>query len=321
MTAILEVENLRKAFRSSPFRPPVEALRGVSFSAGEGACLGCLGQNGAGKTTTLKILTGQIRADSGSARLFSRSGADPAARRELGYLPENPYFHDHLSPLEGLTLYGRLSGMAAREVAQVAPGLLEKVGLFEVRHRRVRSFSKGMRQRYGLATALLASPRLLLLDEPLSGLDPAGRKLVKDVILEQHRAGRTIVLCSHVLADVQEICERVVVLHQGRVVRDGSISTLLDREARAFELRARDVPEALVARVKGMASRFAESAGGIEARLPGEDLAPQLAREIVTAGGTILALVPERETLEEWFVRLTADAAEPLEADPAEAVA
>src|SRR5262249_24382915 len=150
----------------------------------------------------------------------------------------NPYFHEYLTPFEGLELYGRLCGLTRAEIRARASDLLERVGLADAAKRRLRGFSKGMRQRFGLAAALLHEPRLVVLDEPLSGLDPAGRMLVKELILEQRSAGRTVVLCSHVLADVQELCDRVVVLHKGEVVRSGTIAALLDSAPRSFELCA-----------------------------------------------------------------------------------
>jgi ABC-2 type transport system ATP-binding protein len=304
MEHVLEVRDLVKGFRPSPFKPKVPALRGVSFAVAEGECFGLLGQNGAGKTTTIKIAAGLLDADDGEANLLGRRSGDASARRALGYLPENPYFHEHLTPREGLETYGRLSGLSKADVAARAPALLERVGLADAARRRLRGFSKGMRQRFGLAAALLHDPELIVLDEPLSGLDPGGRMLVKELILEQRRAGKTVVLCSHVLADVQELCDRVVVLHRGEVVRLGSIAELLSSAPRSFELCAEQVPAALAARIEGAATLVRAAGATITAKLPGEELGPALAAEVHAAGGRVLSLVPERESLEEWFVRL-----------------
>jgi ABC-2 type transport system ATP-binding protein len=175
-----------------------------------------------------------------------------------------------------------------------------------------------MRQRFGLAAALLHDPPLLLLDEPLSGLDPAGRLLVKELILEQRRAGHTVVLCSHVLADVQELCDRVVVLNHGEVVRNGTIHELLSSAPRSFELCAEQVPESLREKIEAAATLWRTSGDVITARLPGCELGPAFAAEVHAHGGRLLSLVPERESLEEWFVRLTAEApVEPLPPVPA----
>ena len=313
--SVLEVQGVTKGFRPSPFKAKVPALRGISFAVAEGECFGLLGQNGAGKTTTIKIATGLLRADAGAAFLLGRQSGDSAARRALGYLPENPYFHEHLTPAEGLDVYGRLSGLTATEVKARAPALLERVGLADAARRRLRGFSKGMRQRFGLAAALLHSPELLVLDEPLSGLDPGGRRLVKELILEQRRAGRTVVLCSHVLGDVQELCDRVVVLHRGEVVRDGSIPDLLSSAPRSFELCAEQVPPVLATRIEQASTLFRAAGATITAHVPGAQLGPQFAADVHAAGGRVLSLVPERESLEEWFLRLVG--AEPAAAGEA----
>jgi ABC-2 type transport system ATP-binding protein len=306
MRTVLETIRLEKSFRAAPFRPKFAALKGVSLRVEEGECFGLLGQNGAGKTTTIKIVTGLLHADGGSATLLGRPSSDCAARRELGYLPENPYFHEHLTPREGLELYGRLVGLTRAEVRARTGRLLERVGLTDAADRRLRGFSKGMRQRFGLASALLHEPPLLLLDEPLNGLDPAGRMLVKELILEQRRAGRTVVLCSHVLADVQELCDRLVVLHRGEVVSAGTIHELLESAPRSFELCAQRVPEGLRARIESAATLCRTAGDVVTARLPGNELGPSIAAEVNAQGGRLLSLVPERESLEEWFVRLTA---------------
>jgi len=222
----------------------------------------------------------------------------------LGYLPENPYFYEHLTPLEALEFYGALSGVSAADVRRRAPGLLDRVRLGDAARRRIRGFSKGMRQRFGLAAALVHEPALLMLDEPLSGLDPAGRRLVKEIILEERQAGRTVFLCSHVLADVQELCDRVVVLHRGQIARHGTIGELLDSAPRSFELCAARVPEGLKADIRARAQRFRDAGDVVTAHLEGAEAGPELAAAVHAAGGRVLSLVPERETLENWFVRV-----------------
>lgn len=308
MGPVVSVSDLHKTFRPEVFGKPVTALRGVTFEVRAGECFGYLGQNGAGKTTTLKVLTGLMTPTRGTASLLGRPAGDAAARRELGYLPENPYFYEHLTPVEALEFYGRLSGASAADVRERTPGLLERVQIADVAKRRIGGFSKGMRQRLGLAAALIGDPPLILLDEPLSGLDPHGRHLVKDIVLSERRAGKTVFMCSHVLADVEELCDRVVVLHGGVVVRDGAIHELLDSEPKSFELCADRVPAELRARIAA-ASRLVREAGDkVTARLDGAAAGPELAAAIHAAGGRVLSLVPERETLESWFVRVTGPA-------------
>lgn len=302
---VVETADLHKTFRPEVFGPPVTALRGVTFSVREGECFGYLGQNGAGKTTTLKILTGLMTPTRGTASLFGRPSGDEDARRALGYLPENPYFYEHLTPREALEFYGRLSGVSRADVAARTPRLLDRVQLADVADRRIRGFSKGMRQRLGLAAALVSEPPLLLLDEPLSGLDPHGRHLVKEIVLEERKAGRTVFMCSHVLADVEELCDRVVVIHGGVVVREGRIDELLDSVPTSFDLCAAQVPADLRSRIAAQATLYRESGETVSASLPGAALGPELAAAVHAAGGRVTSLVPERETLESWFVRVT----------------
>lgn len=306
MAAVVEVEELHKTFRPEVFGKPVTALRGVSFHVDEGECFGYLGQNGAGKTTTLKVLTGLMSPTQGTVRMLGEPVGTPSVRRELGYLPENPYFYEHLTPIEALEFYGGLSGMSPEQVRTRAPELLERVRLTDAADRRIRGFSKGMRQRFGLAAALVADPQLLMLDEPLSGLDPAGRRLVKEIILEERERGRTVFLCSHVLADVQELCDRVVILHKGLVARDGTIHDLLESAPRSFEICATAVPDAMKTRIREVASLYREVGGTVTAHVPGAELGPRLAGELQKSGASLLSLIPERETLEAFFVRLTA---------------
>jgi len=304
MSNVVRAHDLHKTFRPQAFGKPVHALRGVTFEVAEGECFGYLGPNGAGKTTTMKCLTGLMTPTAGTVTLLGAPPSDASARNELGYLPENPYFYEHLTPMEALEFYGALSGVSAATVRERAPQLLDRVQLSDAKDRRIRGFSKGMRQRFGLAAALIHEPSLLMLDEPLSGLDPAGRRLVKEIILEERQAGRTVFLCSHVLADVQELCDRVVIVHNGLIARSGTIHELLDTAPRSFELVATHVPEELRNRIEGAASLFRDAGETITAHLPGADAGPEFAAAVHSDGGRVLSLVPERETLESWFVRV-----------------
>ena len=317
---IIEVQNLKKSFRTTWRGPRCEALRGVSFAVREGTCFGILGRNGAGKTTTLKVLTGLLRPDAGEVALLGAPATDASARRRLGYLPENPYFHEHLTPREGLALLGELAGLRRGQVEDRADDLLRRVGLADASQRRLRGFSKGMRQRFGLAAALIADPRLLLLDEPLSGLDPGGRRLLKQIVREERQRGKTVVLCSHVLTDVEELCDEVAVFHEGTVVRSGAINELLNGEPTHFELAVADVPCELEQRMIQAAVRHHRSGSRLSLEFAGAQSGPDFAAQVHAAGGRVLSLVPERESLEEWFVRLTDTAVEPMESAPKELV-
>jgi ABC-2 type transport system ATP-binding protein len=227
----LEINNLFKTFYIGFLRRRVEALRGVSFSVMPGEIFGLLGPNGAGKTTAIKIAMELIRASSGSVRIFGSPSGRHAARADIGYLPEGPYFHEYLKPTELLAFHGKLAGLNRTQIKERSEELLIQVGLQDALKRPLRKFSKGMLQRLGLAQALISRPKFLLLDEPMSGLDPLGRKFVVDLIKKQNEAGTTIMFSSHILTDVERLCDRVVILNQGKKVAEGDIATLVKNES------------------------------------------------------------------------------------------
>jgi ABC-2 type transport system ATP-binding protein len=224
---ILEVNELFKTFRVGFFRRRVEAVRGISFQVREGEIFGLLGPNGAGKTTTLKVMMGLIAPTAGGIRIFDRPCSEPGARADVGFLPENPYFHEYLTPRELLEFYGRLVGLGASEIRTRRDALIEQVGLADAANRPLKKFSKGMLQRIGLAQALIGEPKLLVLDEPMSGLDPIGRKFVADLIAELNGRGTTILFSSHILSDVERLCHRVVILNRGVVASEGRLTDLV----------------------------------------------------------------------------------------------
>jgi ABC-2 type transport system ATP-binding protein len=242
---ILEVQDLFKTFRTGFFRRRVDAVRGVSFEVGGGEIFGLLGPNGAGKTTTLKVMMGLVAPTSGSIRIFGRPCSEPRARKDVGFLPENPYFHEYLTPRELLEFYGRLVGLETKELQRRRDELIEQVGLAEAANRPLRKFSKGMLQRIGLAQALIGDPKLLVLDEPMSGLDPIGRKFVADLIAERNRRGVAILFSSHILSDVERLCHRVVILNRGVVAAQGSLADLVGKDTGDETLESLFVRKAL----------------------------------------------------------------------------
>ncbi len=242
---VLEVAGLFKTFRVGFFRKRIEAVRGVDFSVREGEIFGLLGPNGAGKTTTLKVMMGLIAPTAGEIRLFGTRSSDPRARRDVGFLPENPYFHEYLTPRELLEFYGELVGLDARTIRERRDALIEQVGLSEAANRPLRKFSKGMLQRIGLAQALIGEPKLLVLDEPMSGLDPIGRRFVAELIAERNRGGTTILFSSHILSDVERLCHRVVILNRGVKVSEGSIDELVGKDRGDESLEALFVRKSL----------------------------------------------------------------------------
>lgn len=216
MAAVIEIENLRKTYRPS-FKKPVEALRGISLSLGEGQAFGFVGPNGAGKSTTIKILTGAIRKYEGKALINGKPVEDYRARHQVGYVPENPYLYDYLTPRELLLMGLQLHGVDRSARAARADLWLERLGIAHAGNRRIRTLSKGMTQRTALAHALAVQPHLLILDEPLSGLDPVGRRQVIDLLLEYRQQGGSLFFSSHVLYDVERLADQVVFINQGLI--------------------------------------------------------------------------------------------------------
>lgn len=218
MTSIISIENLGKTYKRSWRRASFPALNGVSLTVDEGEVFGFIGPNGAGKSTTIKILTGVLKPSSGRAELFGRALADPLSRKGLGYVPENPQLYDFLTPLEILRMGMHLHGTRVDDELKHCMGWLERFELAHVAKKNVRTFSKGMSQRVALAHALAIKPRLLILDEPLSGLDPVGRRDVVEILAEYKKDGGTIFLTSHVLHDVERLADRFGLIHKGELL-------------------------------------------------------------------------------------------------------
>ncbi|MHC4780114.1 MAG: ABC transporter ATP-binding protein [Planctomycetota bacterium] len=299
--AAIETNKLAKEYRRGFFRQRHRALAGLDLAVEEGEIFGFLGPNGAGKSTTFKILMGLIEPTSGSATILGEHFRSAGARRGVGFLPEDAYFYSYLTARELLRFYGKLQGMRSRDVAAMEDGLLDRVGLSAAKDVRLGEFSKGMRQRFGIAQALVSDPKLLFLDEPLTGLDPLGRKDLKDLILSLRDDGKTIFFSSHILADAEAICDRVAILVKGELIEVGAIEDLLSGIERSFDLA-----------VEGLGSEGVEELGAKVVKVEGDTIWARLnaggdpdaalgkARE---AGGKIRALIPYRESLEEYFVR------------------
>ena len=223
----VEIERLTKVFPVPLRRERVVAVHNLSLRVEKGEVYGLLGPNGSGKSTTLKILLGLVTATSGETRVFGEDSSSVRSRRDVGFLPENPYFYKFLTGAETVRFFGKLSGMSGDGLEARVEELLELVGLTDAAARRVGSYSKGMLQRIGLAQALVQDPGLLVLDEPTAGVDPVGSREIRDLILELKARGKTVLLCSHLLSQVQEVCDRVGILARGRLVREGRVEDLL----------------------------------------------------------------------------------------------
>ena len=226
-TPAVRIENLTKVFPVPLRRQRVTAVRNISFEVRPGEVYGLLGPNGSGKSTTLKILLGLVTPNQGRAMIFGQDSRDYHSRRDVGFLPENPYFYKFLTAAETLRFYGKVCGMGGTILNKRIAELIHLVGLEDARDRRIGGFSKGMLQRIGLAQALIQDPRLVVLDEPTAGVDPAGSHQIRDLILDLKKRGKTVLLTSHLLEQVQEICDRVGIMARGEMIREGALADLV----------------------------------------------------------------------------------------------
>jgi ABC-2 type transport system ATP-binding protein len=302
-SVVLSVEHLSKTFHKPFTRRRVEAVRDVSFEVRKGEVFGFVGPNGAGKTTTIKMLMGLIFATGGKATIFGHDVPSPEAMRKVGFLPENPYVYPYLTPREFVTLCGRLSGLSGDDLSSRVEQVIAKVGIAYAIDRPVRALSKGMGQRVGLAAALVHGPELLVLDEPMSGLDPVGRKDVRDIILEERAAGRTVFFSTHILSDVEALCDRVCILRKGEVVLYGAMKDLLHLGAEESEIVLEGASDELLATVARDA-RAVREVGAQRIVVVQDDQKKRAVVEAVLASGArLVSVTPKRETLEEVFVR------------------
>ncbi|MCA9540574.1 MAG: ABC transporter ATP-binding protein, partial [Myxococcales bacterium] len=280
----------------------VEAVRGISLRVESGEIFGFLGPNGAGKTTTIKMLMGLIHPTAGQARLLGHPLGHRAARARLGFLPEHPYFYEHLKPAEFLDFYARLFRLTASERKARIARLIDRVGLGYAANRPLRKFSKGMIQRIGIAQALINDPDLVVLDEPMSGLDPMGRKDVRDIIFELKEHGKTVFFSSHILQDVEMICDRVAIVVAGRLRSLGTIDALLEAPTHRVEVVGGHLDDAAVERLSGRAEATRSVGGQWRFTLGNEDVVGDFARALLDEGGRLVSLAPQRMSLEELFV-------------------
>ena len=303
----IAVEGLTKTYKPVwPWEKPSTVLSDVSFSVREGEIFGFLGHNGAGKTTTMKILLGLLRATNGQVELLGCRADDVAVHARIGYLPESPYFYDYLTAEEFLCFYGKLAGLDRETIQKRIPQLLERVSLTEARHRQLRKFSKGMLQRIGLAQALVHDPELVILDEPMSGLDPIGRKEVRDLILGLRDQGKTVFFSTHIISDVEMICDRVGILARGRMLALGRIEDLVSAHvAHSVEVVCDGVVGDGLPDVKRLATRILQRGDRCLIILPGQDHVENVLVILRQAGGRLVSVIPHKDSLEEIFLEQT----------------
>jgi len=281
------------------------ALIDLTLEVRRGEILGYVGPNGSGKTTTLKLLTGLLHPDAGQAWVLGAPLDSREWRYRVGYLPEHPYLYDYLTPAEYLDYVGRLFGYDRRRRRERTRELLALVGLERSANLAMRRFSKGMLQRAGLAQALVNDPELLILDEPMSGLDPLGRRLVRNLVSELHARGKTVLFSSHILSDAEALCDRVAVLRGGRLLNVGALRDLLKLDVSHLEVLAAGVRQDL----PGLAAERQEAVGDrLRLEVREDRLGPAVAA-IEAAGGRVLSVLPVRESLEDFFFREVAGAA------------
>ncbi len=273
---IIETRNLTKVYRDFWGRPKVQALKALDLQVYRGEIFGLLGPNGSGKTTTIKLLLGLLFATEGDALIFGESTTNVAKNERIGYLPEESYLYKFLNAEETLHFYGRLFKISAAERTKRVDRLIDLVGLSSAKHRQLREYSKGMQRRIGLAQALINNPELILLDEPTSGLDPIGTAEIKELIRELRAQGKTIVLSGHLLADMQDICDRIAILHRGELKEVGRVTDLLTVQD-VTQIKARELSEAAVQEIREVIARH---------------------------GGELLAVDHPTTTLEELFLRI-----------------
>jgi ABC-2 type transport system ATP-binding protein len=298
---ILRTEGLGKTFEVGLRRKRVHAVEDLTLSVNEGEIFGFVGPNGAGKTTTIKMLMGLIFPTRGRAFIFDAPIPSRAAKARIGYLPEHPAWYDFLTGREAMRFFAKLAGVAPSDREARVGDLLALVGLAEAADRQIRKYSKGMQQRLGIAQALVGDPAFVVLDEPMSGLDPIGRKEVRDVILELKRRGKTVFFSTHILPDVEVLCDRVGVILGGRLRDVGRIGDLLSPRVRSVELTA-VVPWGAREAV-GRGRLLAEEGDRMTLAFDEEGAADAAVRALLDAGGRIVGLVRHRETLEDFFVR------------------
>lgn len=310
--AAIRVEDLAKTYRVPMSGRRVDALRGISFSVARGEVFGFLGPNGAGKTTAIRVLMGLISATRGRSMIFGHVVPSRAARQSLGFLPEAPYFYDYLTVSEMLDLAGRLFHIDRRTRRRRSDELIERVGLSHATGIPLKKYSKGMLQRAGIAQALISDPDLVVLDEPLSGLDPAGRKDVLDIIRRLRARGKTVFFSSHILTDVEHVSDRIAILTRGTIQVTASLADLASQDFRAIDVELR-LPDDLDPESRAALCRPGRevppppghAAGGFHIELPADaDVDGYLARAH-ELGGRVVAVIPRRVTLEDLFLEHT----------------
>ncbi len=300
----LEINHLTKDYTVGFWRKrPVRALHDLHLQVEMGQSFGFLGPNGAGKTTTLKILMRLIYPTAGEAKILGCLLDDMQMRARIGYLPEQPYFYDYLTARELLVYCAKIFGLNKADTLKRTDELLKRVGLWEAADKQLRKYSKGMLQRAGLAQSLINDPEVLFLDEPMSGLDPLGRREVRDLIASLREQGKTVFFSSHVLSDVEALCDRVAIMNNGCLIESGKLSDILKSHSSEMEVVVTGVSEATLNDLRGVAVRIVPAPEGAHIHVPNEQAVAHVLSVVQRAGGRLVSVNPVRESLEDLFVR------------------
>jgi ABC-2 type transport system ATP-binding protein len=296
------VEGLVKDFRPGFGLKKKRVLHGISFALQRGEIFGFIGPNGAGKTTTLKVLMGLIRASGGSAELLGRDVDDPSCRREVGFAPESPYFYDFLTGREILSFYAHLCGVESARIGARVDQVLEQVGLEQAGDARLRTYSKGMLQRVGIAQAIVHDPSVIFLDEPMSGVDPVGRKEIRDLIVRLNGEGKTVFMNTHILSDVELICDRVAIIVKGRIAYEGGLEGL-HGDRRQFDVTLSGLAPDFVEEISSHLGQRLEGRGErVTMRLAEKEM-NEVVQAALVRGARVEEVVRHREDLESLFLR------------------
>ena len=306
---VISVVRLSKVYRSGFRMKRVQALADVSLEIERGEVFGFLGPNGAGKTTLIKILMGLSEPTSGTALVFGRPPRDATAKARLGFLPESPYFYDHLTAREFLDLAARLSAVPKSEATGRVTGLLRLLRMERAADAQMRGFSRGMLQRMGIAQALVADPELVILDEPMGGLDPIGRKEFRDIIIDLRERGKTVFFSTHILSDVEMICDRVGIVIEGRMVEVGRLSEILTGDIDSIEVTVKGVTGKTQKALERVSQRSIKSGDELLLTIRNEEDVDRVLAICREMGGIrVVGIAPHRRTLEDYFMAHVANA-------------
>jgi ABC-2 type transport system ATP-binding protein len=301
MAAALKITDIHKSFRSDFYRKKKHILKGISLDIEEGEIFGYLGPNGAGKTTTIKCIMGLIFPEKGEMEILGHDNLSLEAKAQIGYLPENPYFYDYLTAEEFLGYYSQLHSIKKKEQEKKIQELLKLVGLKDSVNLQLRKFSKGMLQRIGLAQAIMHDPKLVLMDEPLGGLDPLGRKEVRDITVRLREEGKTVFLSSHILQDIEMICDRVAIIVNGEIINQGRLHDLISQKILFTEITLSGIEEKELGRFGEVLTTHGDQT---LVKIFNEGKVEEIIKHAQSRKAMIHSLVPRTESLEDIFVSL-----------------